>query len=216
MPEHYMILDFLEERQRFDVKIWYNTNFSQMSYKKRNVMDIWDRFEHVRIQASIDGMGERGEYIRKGMSWPQVERNRQQMFEKCPRVEFDVSATVGALNYEHALDFYHEWSEKGWIHPRGFNWNFMWGPQAQTAFILPRWYKEQVYEKYCNYVDKYLTDSELDVFGENLKNTAHIPLTQDHEHLIPEFQRWTRVVDEIRNESFYNTFPELRFLYDDY
>jgi MoaA/NifB/PqqE/SkfB family radical SAM enzyme len=215
MPEHWQILDFLESRGRFDVKIWYNTNFSQMSYKKRNVMDIWNKFENVRVQASIDGMRERGEYIRKGMNWEQVEHNRLQMFERCPHVEFDVSATVGALNYEHALDFYDEWyRQKGWIDARGFNWNFMFGPEHLTAFILPQWYKEQVYEKYCKYIDKHLDVPGLRGFANALRDRAYIPLTRDYTDKIPFFKRWTRVVDEIRNEDFQSTFPELRFLYE--
>ena len=56
-----------------------------MVYKGSDVMEIWNRFDPVKIGASLDGMGKRGEYLRKGQSWEQVEENRKRMFEVCPK-----------------------------------------------------------------------------------------------------------------------------------
>ena len=64
MEEHYRILKKLDERKMYHVRLKYNTNFSQMTFKKLDVMEIWNRFESVKIGASLDGMGKRGEYLR--------------------------------------------------------------------------------------------------------------------------------------------------------
>ena len=82
MEEHYRILKKLDERKMYHVRLKYNTNFSQMVFKKLDVMEIWNRFESVKIGASLDGMGKRGEYLRKGQSWEQVEENRKRIDAK--------------------------------------------------------------------------------------------------------------------------------------
>jgi MoaA/NifB/PqqE/SkfB family radical SAM enzyme len=66
MEEHYRILDELERRGRFDVRLIYNTNFTQTKLKDRVVFDYWRKFDSVAVGASLDAMGPRAEYIRKG------------------------------------------------------------------------------------------------------------------------------------------------------
>jgi sulfatase maturation enzyme AslB (radical SAM superfamily) len=66
MEEHYRILKELVKREMFDVKLIYNTNFSRLTLKDDNVLDYWKLFNNVSIGASLDGMGPRAEYIRKG------------------------------------------------------------------------------------------------------------------------------------------------------
>ena len=79
MEEHYRILDELERRGRFDVRLIYNTNFTQTRLKDREVFDYWRRFKSVAVGASLDAMGPRAEYIRKGTDWDRVRTNRDLM-----------------------------------------------------------------------------------------------------------------------------------------
>jgi len=51
------------------VRVRYNTNLSQINYKKRNLYDILGNFRHWEICASIDGTGSIGEYIRTGLDY---------------------------------------------------------------------------------------------------------------------------------------------------
>ena len=88
MEEHYMILDELERRKMFHVRLIYNTNFTQIKLKDREVFDYWKKFDSVSVGASLDAMGRRAEYIRKGTVWADVEENRRKMLEVCPNVDF--------------------------------------------------------------------------------------------------------------------------------
>jgi organic radical activating enzyme len=83
MDEHYVILEELERRGRFDVRLIYNSNFTQVKLKDRMVFDYWKKFDSVAVGASLDAMGPRAEYIRKGTKWQTVEDNRRQMMEIC-------------------------------------------------------------------------------------------------------------------------------------
>jgi hypothetical protein len=66
MEEHYNVLKELVRLKRFDVRLQYNTNFSRLNLKDENVLDYWKLFNNVSIGASLDAMGPRAEYIRKG------------------------------------------------------------------------------------------------------------------------------------------------------
>ena len=57
MDEHYQVLDYFVKHQKFDVEISYNTNFSVMKFKGRDIMRIWDQFKNVRVGASLDASG---------------------------------------------------------------------------------------------------------------------------------------------------------------
>ena len=59
MDEHYLILEELERRGRFDVRLIYNTNFTKTKLKDRYVFDYWKKFKSVAVGASLDAMGER-------------------------------------------------------------------------------------------------------------------------------------------------------------
>ena len=125
MEEHYNILDELERRGRFDVRLIYNTNFTQTKLKDRVVFDYWRKFDSVAVGASLDAMGARAEYIRKGTVWDVVERNRAQMMSICPRVDFYISPTLSIMNALHIPDFHKAWVKKGYIKPQDLNINIL-------------------------------------------------------------------------------------------
>ena len=98
MEEHYKILKALVDIGKAkEVRLIYNTNFTKLSYKKLNVLDLWPEFEDVSVGASLDAMGPRAELIRNGTVWKDIEKNREDMLKKCPQVDFYVSATLSAF-----------------------------------------------------------------------------------------------------------------------
>ena len=79
MAAHWEIIAELLKQNRTDVKLIYNTNFSQLKYKQLSILDMWKEFDSVSIGASLDGSGIRGEYIRKETVWKDIVDNREQM-----------------------------------------------------------------------------------------------------------------------------------------
>ena len=76
MEEHYRILKRLIKMGRSEVVLIYNTNLSTLNLKKDSVLDLWPQFDRVVIEASLDGSGERGEFVRKGLVWEEWKENR--------------------------------------------------------------------------------------------------------------------------------------------
>jgi MoaA/NifB/PqqE/SkfB family radical SAM enzyme len=113
MEEHYRILDELVRRKRFDVRLIYNTNFTHTDLKGNSVFEYWSQFDSVAVGASLDAMGIRGEYIRKGTDWAVVEQNRRDMLTICPEVDFYISPTLSIMNALHLPEFHRDGSNAG-------------------------------------------------------------------------------------------------------
>jgi organic radical activating enzyme len=97
MKEHYFMLEKLIEHGKSDVRIQYNTNFSELAFKDKHVFNYWKHFKNISVGASLDASGERAELMRKGTDWEQAINNRRRMIEEVPHVDFYVAATISAI-----------------------------------------------------------------------------------------------------------------------
>jgi hypothetical protein len=83
----------------------------------------------------------------KVLNWDEIIRNREQMLEICPNVDFYVSSTVSIYNVLHIMDFHRDWVDRGLIKAQDWNINILQGPDRDRIDVLPNVYKEQVREK---------------------------------------------------------------------
>ena len=212
MEEHYRILDFLIARGRTDVRLRYNTNFSTLRHQGRDILDLWSRFREVKVHASLDGSGRRGEYLRKGLSWDAVVANRQEMLRRCPDVGFSIYATLSIFNALHLPDFHREWVEKGYIERNEFMLNLLRDPAHYRMQVLPAALKQRVLESYRRH-----RESFLDAGGTAARDFADAERslqTQDCSDLLPGFVAMTRRLDQLRGEDCREVFPELAGLFE--
>lgn len=213
MEEHYMLLEKLIELGKTDINLQYNTNFSEMSFKGKDVIGLWKHFDNVSVGASLDGAHERGEMLRKGQNWDQVVANRQRMINEVPHVDFYISATVSAMNVLHVLDFHREWVDLGFIKPQDFDVNVLYSPDWYRIDILPKKFKLQVvkpaYERHL----AWLSDKDpLTRATNGFRGALTMLMANDRSDLVPQFISQVDKLDSARGEDFWSTFPELRGL----
>jgi sulfatase maturation enzyme AslB (radical SAM superfamily) len=213
MEEHYRILDELDRRGLYHVRLIYNTNFTHTDLKGRSVFDYWKKFESVAVGASLDAAGARGEYIRKGTEWSTVEHNRREMMRVCPNVDFYISPTLSILNAEHLPEFHRDWTERGLIRAQDLNVNILQDPAHYRVDIAPYEYKQKLAELY----QQHLTwlNSVGDPLGratQGFESAITFMMATDNTHLIDTFWRKTHELDDIRNEKCLRVLPELRAL----
>ena len=208
MEEHYRILKWLVDNKRFDVKLIYNTNFSEMGYKDLDVLEFWKLFDSVSVGASLDGAGVRGEYIRKGQDWAQTEHNRERMLKICPDVDFYISPTLSAMNAWHLPDFHRDWMDKGFLRSIDCNINILQGPDYYRCDILPAELKKDIEEKYKDHIKYIMKDDHLKRATNGFKSAIDFMNATDNTHLLPEFRRVMKNLDDVRDEKFYQVFPE--------
>ena len=209
MVEHWKIIEELIRLERFDVKLIYNTNFSELKFKKQDVLEMWKLFKSVSIGASLDGMGPRAEYIRKETVWDQTERNRERMLEICPNVDFYISCTLSILNSFHMPDFHRDWMDKGLINAQDFNINILMNPPHYRIDNLPNNLKEKLVAKYKEHIEYIRPLDGLQRATNGYESAINFINQPANEQLLQDFLKLTAQVDAIRDENFKETFPEL-------
>lgn len=210
MEEHYNILEELLKRGRTDVRLIYNTNFTHTDLKGRSVFEYWKQFESVAVGASLDDMGSRGEYIRKGTAWGTVEKNREDMIRICPEVDFYISPTLSIMNARHLPKFHRTWVEKGLIRAQDLNVNILQDPPHYRIDIATKEYKEELSTVYLNHIQWLRqTGDPLGRATQGFDSAITFMNATDNSHLIPKFWEKTLQLDAIRNENILDVIPEL-------
>ena len=215
MKEHYFMLEKLIEHNKTDVRILYNTNFSELKFKDKHVFDYWKQFKNISVGASLDASYKRGELMRKGTDWSQVENNRRLMMEQVPHVDFYISATVSAMNILHVLDLHKEWVNLGFIKPKDFSVNICQSPDWYRIDILPYDFKQNVvipaYQKHIQWLE---TQDSLQRATNGFKSVLNFLNANDKSNMLEKFKTEISKLDNIRNENFWTVFPELAMLND--
>jgi len=211
MEEHYIILDELIKRNMTDVRLIYNTNFTQVKLKDKHAFEQWQHFSNVAVGASLDGMGKHAEYIRSGTKWQDVEQNRQLMMEMCPHVDFYVSPTLSIMNALHITDFHKNWVEKGFIKPQDFNVNILQDPLFYRIDIATPAYKEKIRKSFVAHLEWLEPNDHLRRATNGFMSAINM-LSCDKTYLLQKFWDKTHQLDVIRKENILDHIPELEAL----
>ncbi len=214
MDEHYYILEKLIEKKRFDVKLRYNTNLLKIKYKQWNNVELWKHFHLVQVMASLDGMGSRAEYIRKGTKWNVIDKNIHLLI-KSPNVQFNVSPTIQVFNILHLPDFIDYLFACGMKIDNVHLGNVLTDPKWYHINTLSDEYKELVKEKFNNHLNTFndtYTKEKLKFYYDGIISYMYTNKDRNTEELKEihnKFVFMTSSLDKIRSESFAETFPEL-------
>ena len=214
MEAHYHIIQYLVDNDLTHVQLSYNTNFSKSAYKNVDFFDLWKKFEHVILNVSLDGNGQRGEYMRKGLDWEQTVALRKRMLKEIPHVKFTINAVSSILNVLHLPDFYRAGVTDGFIEPGEFAIQYLHEPSFYDARRLPPLLKKSVEQKYNDLIGDIETwdipfrHRILDQFkgAINFIQEEDLPMLQS-------FYTFSDKLDELREECTEDTFPELKELF---
>ena len=176
------------------------------------MFDYWKRFKSVSVGASLDAMGPRAEYIRKGTDWNQVERNRHQMMEICPRVDFYISPTLSIMNACHLPNFHRAWTDAGLIKAQDLNVNILQDPAYYRIDVANASYKDQVREQFERHLEWLRPQDPLKRATVGFESAIKFMDATDNSHLLPKFWSRTQELDNLRRENIFDALPELRAL----
>lgn len=221
------------------IALQYDTNLTNLPEK---VMKYWSEFKEIRIGFSIDGMGDELEYMRNPVKWKHILKNIDIVdkfsYDNLPDkwdgpTVYDV-VTVSIYNVLHVLD-YIEWKIKAgrtsynllWKeHPSHFGVHPLHQPSHLCVQTMPHSAKIVINAKYSNWRTKMLKwVDELDTYTEHqskesLKESINTYVDtwlgfinqNDNSKEMSYFWDYTNKLDEIRDESFSDVFPELNSL----
>ena len=184
IPEQTALLEkiILLNRQHL-VKIRYNTNGSLWPSR---LIKLLEQFRQVEITLSLDDIEDRFEYNRWPLKWSVLQDNITKFvqLQKTSNVKITVNFTVSVFTWQRAHLF------KDWAHAHGLehiNFNILTDPWIYSIKSLPIEIKNSL---------------PPTIFDNIVSSTAHNNWKEI-------FLETTHRLDQQRNQSFRDTFPEL-------
>lgn len=213
--EHYQILEeMISQGVNKQITLRYNTNMSNFKYKKHDILDLWSRFKKVEISASIDHYGARAEYIRHGTDWGVVESNLKSIRD-LDYIDYQYNTVLSVFNYATLDNFYQYLIDKDLLRKKDMISIYRaLTPSYYTSTILPKHIKYKSTKRLTN-LYKFMLNND---WYQAMHINDAINFTNEADHWSDQKQQFihhTRRRDQIRNENFVKTFPELKELLDE-
>ena len=210
MEEHNRILKMLIDKGNTSLGLIYNTNLTELKFKKENVLDLWKHFPNVCVAASLDDMGDRAGIIRSGTDWAQVEQNIRELKRECPHIDFMISPTLSMMNIWNFTKFHRYMVEQGFIQAQDFNLNILQGPKEYRIDVLPADLKEKFrleFEEHIKWLEP-IDGIQRAVGG--FKGAIEFMMATDNSHLLSSFWETVNDLDWSRSENLVGIVPELK------
>jgi MoaA/NifB/PqqE/SkfB family radical SAM enzyme len=186
---------YIDSGQAQRISLHYTTNatiFPDVTW-----WSLWQHFKEIDIQLSVDGVGDRYEYIRYPADWNQLVENTAQYLDmqtKKHNLKLSVSHTVSAYNIYY-LDEFFSWCYNiglprpwlGRVHTPVYMRPEVW-PITAKQFIMK----------------KLQHSTHLDVL-----NWSQLLITQDNSQYFMQFQNAVKQHDDYRGTNFNLTFSEM-------
>ena len=222
MDEQYELLEKLINRGRTDVELWYNTNMSVLSYKGKNVLDYWNKWnpDKLTIFASIDEIGDRAEYIRKGTRWEIVDKNLRTIASQ--KFKRQVNTVVSCLNVFRLPEIIEHLTDIGYIDQRFGHSNFdlsLVDGATESGFlgieVLPPKFKLQTKQKLISFINDYNLEHTVDISGKFI-HILKLLSGELNTKSLGRFLTQNIDMDKNRNESLVKVIPEFKEVIKEY
>lgn len=231
IKEHRIFLDEIIKRGCANkIELRYNTNGILVNDE---IIEVWKKFKKVKVGISLDGIEQRGEYIRYPLDWKKVESSLIKLDSTPNNIEVNIACALQILNIKHLPKFI-EWKVNSKFKKINFNTNaagqivggglmsvhLVWIPTWMSLRILPVEDKKEIRDSFSvlkNWLwDNYSQDKEFweeNAYGwKRIESILNWMDAEDHSHLLPDFREYITVLDKQRNTNFKTTFPELSHL----
>lgn len=195
------------------IRLEYNTNFSFPLRRGERVLELWKHFPKLKVSASLDGVGEQGELLRKGMRWTEVEENFRVLKQEVPQAEFEIFPTITVMNAFHITTAIQRFIELEMLtRPRQLQFNIAGGPPHLNINIFNESERAALHTHYRTFVAGLRRDGETE-WANHVEKELGLVLASLSPRVAREhramFRRYTIQLDRIRGERSIALFPEL-------
>lgn len=192
--EHVDVLQNLIDNNRTDVEIRIATNVTSLKYKQIDLLKLWKNFPKLVLQLSIDAVGDKAVAVRSGSDWQSIENNIQAIIDA--GIKFYVNITVSALNIWFLEETLNYLKSKFGIH-RNIIFNLLTGPDYLNLQVIPDEYRGELYAT----LDRCLAA------GYDITQIREFMSANQKSNLWSHFLIYNLMLDQIRNEKFFNLLP---------
>ena len=199
--------EFLEEIVKTGhaphIKIKFQTNLTKLGEGKHRFIDFVPKFKETSFTASIDGINQYAEYLRRRSNWKEIEENIALLnSDKYKgKAHVDVNSVItcfSVLRFDEVIKYCRD-------NPgvRGAGWLMIERPKSLRVHNLPRKLKDQLIPKYEGWPDIQAAlrmDEEPD---NDFQDTLNYMLQQDKAYVGTKWEY-----------HLFDVFPELKEYYD--
>jgi hypothetical protein len=218
--EHWRLLEqLIAKGAASEIDLSYDTNGTQITPE---TLKVWENFRSLDLRLSMDGIGERLEYIREGSSFVGMQNLMNTLGDwQFPHVEVRLLVTIQILNALDLVEIFDWYWSFEWTRLRrnkvSIVWSFLEWPRCLSVGILPIEAKSII----LNRLEKAQARSSQDGWDE-LKSHSLNSLAAKLKYVFTlwteeptpagEFVSYVNALDNISGKSWRKTFPELRNL----
>lgn len=186
------------------IDVHYNTNGTV--FPPEALEGLWKDFKRVEIAFSIDDIGDRFEYQRKGANWEEVLTNLKsfiELKESNDNLNLQICTTINSQNIYYYDELLPILDELGF---EDVYFNLLQNPPEYYIANLPQTAKDAILEKYNNIKLPKKWQRQFDMILEVLK--------QNGIDMSAVLKKRLRIHDDYRNEDFSQSHPEIARLID--
>jgi MoaA/NifB/PqqE/SkfB family radical SAM enzyme len=206
IEEHFEMLQAIADK--FDaskIRVWYNTNGTRVPTPEQEA--LLDKFQCVMWSVSIDDFGPRFEYQRKGADWQDVKKNLPYFFSK-PNYESTIDATINIYNIYTINEFIAELDRMNLA--QHFCPHYVTTPNGPTNVRALNSNIKEIIKQHL------IATKDTSTFKTRISAAQVdkiIKFMMDIDEWSPDTDQYRKFeifkVDELRNESFVEIFPEM-------
>ncbi len=199
-----------------NMTVEYNTNMSTLPPR---VIKLWEKFKHVRVGASIDGMGKVLEYQRYPAKWDKLHKNLTTLDSMPENIQSWFAFTVTAYNVFHMVDFM-KWKlqESNFKRISGtkskpiVSHHVAHNPEHLNIRVLPPELKDIATKKFDDFV-QWVEDNNYPDYvlrsAKHIRNgiIKYMNSESYYEEYWDYFVTYTKSLDKMRNESLIDIEP---------
>lgn len=210
IPYHWELLTkLIELGHAHRIRLIYNTNLTTIKYKDVDIWTLWEKFEHVDLQCSVDVAGEANNFIRSGSDWERIEENLNQTLtkfhEKLNNLSLTISITVSALNFWWLEDTLKYFKEKN----INVNLVLLQSPQEYRISVFSGHAQQAAIKLIDNllFTNTIDYDTQYKILQDMIEETNEIPFQYFVDKILD--------MDKLRGESLYPLYEaKIRDYYD--
>ena len=206
---NYDFLTFLIKHNLTHIHLNYSTNLSTLNYGNINLLELFSQFDNVGLSVSIDGFGKQVEYSRSGFNWDIFIKNFKKARGYIKHLVCTVSIyalySIPKLHY-FALQNNILISYQPCLYPKFLSIQSLpYDEKLKVLKFYNTFKKMKKFDQLENDILNYMLREDIIHYQDNDK---------DEMNCQKEFKKYNTILDDCRDESFTEIFPQFKEWYD--
>ncbi|WP_372652570.1 twitch domain-containing radical SAM protein [Halobacteriovorax sp.] len=204
--ELYLLLEsFVKFNNECNITI--NTNLSTLQFQRFDLLSYIEELPNLNLNISLDGLYEKGEYIRNGLNFNRLETYLDQLSTTKVKVSFIITVSILNILDIDKIILYIVKSQP--IQNFSIEINFVQDPSFYNIQILPDPVKSLIIASLYSSIIEFNLSPKLKYHSYKLLSICTFLKVSNNLSNLSSFYHEVSKIDQLRKQSFETTFPEL-------